>query len=173
MTNYVCNIMLHAFLTKHGNTSCGFFVNAVIVNAFILYQKVSTRSTEKKRNAHIDFHWEVETHLMAGFSSQKWKFASAIHVGPTAPPNEANHESVHMGTKISKRCKWHYMQGRVSLCLSLSKLGQKLSLLYLIFILNNFDKFQIFSRQICIAYQNLIYPLLAQTSTLWDPVAAT
>ena len=32
-----------------------FFVNAAIVNAFILYQKVSERSTAKKRYAHIDF----------------------------------------------------------------------------------------------------------------------
>ena len=44
-----------------------FLVNASIVNSFIIYQKVSTRTT-KKRYAHIHFQQEVACQLIAGFS---------------------------------------------------------------------------------------------------------
>ena len=85
-----------------------FLVNASIVNAFIIYQKVSTRTT-KKRYAHIHFRQEVACQLIAGFSGQKRKSEAPMYMGPVAPQNEAIHESVHMGTK-ARRCKWHSQQ---------------------------------------------------------------
>ena len=86
-----------------------FLVNASIVNAFIIYQKVSTRTT-KKRYAHIHFRQEVACQLIAGFSGRKRKSEAPMYVGPVAPQNETNHENVHLGANKGRRCKWHTQQ---------------------------------------------------------------
>ena len=74
-----------------------FFVNASVVNAFILWKQCSTRETSKARYTHLDFHKEVACSLIAGFTCRKWRADAPLYVGPTQTENEANHESVHMG----------------------------------------------------------------------------
>ena len=45
-----------------------YFGNTSIVNAYILYCKISTRQT-KKMYAHLDFQFKIAMGLIAGFSS--------------------------------------------------------------------------------------------------------
>ena len=84
-----------------------FFVNAFLVNAYILYQMKSARVT-KKKYSHVDFHRDVAQSLIAGFTSRKRK-ADPLYVGPVMPANEDVYENVHMGNP-QMRCKWHSMQ---------------------------------------------------------------
>ena len=86
-----------------------FLVNAMIVNAYILYSKTSRRQT-KKKYAHLDFRLEIAQGLIAGFSSRKRVAEPPLYVGPVALENKFNHDNVHMGYKRPKRCKWHCMQ---------------------------------------------------------------
>ena len=86
-----------------------FLVNASIVNAYILYQKTSTRPT-KQRYSHLDFCWDLALGLIAGFSSHKHKAKDPPYVSPVMPVNEATHGSFHIGLKQTRRCKWHSMQ---------------------------------------------------------------
>ena len=74
-----------------------FFVNASIVNAYILWHVKSTRPTSKWRFTHLDFCKEMVYALIGGFSSQKRKADAPLYIGPFARVNEANHENVHMG----------------------------------------------------------------------------
>ena len=90
-----------------------FFVNASIVNAFILWKKCTTREMSKARFTHLDFRKEVACSLIAGFTCRKRRADVPLYAGPTQTENEANHESVHMGgVRNGKRCKWHLMQKR-------------------------------------------------------------
>ena len=63
-----------------------------------------------KRHSHLHFCWDVALGLIAGFSSHKCKAEASAYVGPVMPINEATHDSVHMGLKQTRRCKWHSMQ---------------------------------------------------------------
>ena len=86
-----------------------YFVITSIVNAYILYCKISTRQT-KKKYAHLDFWLEISTGLIAGFSSRERKAKALLYIGPLTAVNENNHKNVHMGSKKGKRCKWYCMQ---------------------------------------------------------------
>ena len=85
-----------------------FFINASIVNAYILYAQTSTQRTKK---TYTHFHFDVAHGLIAGFTSRKRQSNVLQHVRPEAITNDLTHEHVHLGVK-SKRCKWHLMQKR-------------------------------------------------------------
>ena len=81
-----------------------FFVNASLVNAYILYKLKAARVTQK-RYLHIDFCRDVAQSLIAGFTLHKRKADPPMHIGPVVPA----YEDVHVGKK-QRRCRWHSMQ---------------------------------------------------------------
>ena len=85
-----------------------FFVNACLVNAYILYANTSTRPT-KKKYTHLDFRLDVVHGLIASFSAREQKSGALLQIRPGALNDQLTHENVDMGVK-AKRCRWHYMQ---------------------------------------------------------------
>ena len=82
-----------------------------MVNAYILYEKTSTRQT-KKNYRHLDFQIELAHGFIAGFSSRKQRSDTLQYLAPRPAIDESSHESVRMDLtgKTSRRCKWHLMQ---------------------------------------------------------------
>ena len=68
-----------------------FFVNACLINAYILYAKTSTRPT-KKKYAHLDFWLDGAHGLIAGFSARKQKSDALQHIKPGALNDQLTHE---------------------------------------------------------------------------------
>ena len=85
-----------------------FFVNAALVNAFILWRQKSMWPTSKWRFTHLDFRKEVACGLIGEFSSRKRRCGPQPYLVRAV---EASHENVHMESgRLGKRCKWHLVQ---------------------------------------------------------------
>ena len=102
---------LEWFSVKYWKYLLWFLVNSCVVNAYILYEKTSTRQT-KKNYKHLDFWIELAHGLIAGFSSRKRRSDTLQYLAPRPAIDESSHESVRMDQtrKTSRRCKWHFMQ---------------------------------------------------------------
>ena len=61
--------MVGRFSNKAWKCLLWFFVDASIVNAWIVYQEISTRSVPKKRYSQLDFRVEIAKGLIANYSS--------------------------------------------------------------------------------------------------------
>ena len=70
-----------------------FFVNAALVNAFILWRQKSMWPTSKRRFTHLDFRKEVVCGLIGEFSSRKRRCGPQPYLVQAV---EVSHENVHM-----------------------------------------------------------------------------
>ena len=77
------------------------------MNAWIVYQEISTRSVPKKRYSQLDFRVEIAKGLIANYSSRK-RTSSPFHfLAPLPGENEGRHVNAHMGAEYVKTCVGH------------------------------------------------------------------
>lgn len=87
-----------------------FFVNCSIVNSFLIYKEVSTRTTKKKRYCHLDFRMELVRQLIAGYATRKRR-ASALDDMPVDQENVRGHILTNLKTTLGQakgRCRFHW-----------------------------------------------------------------
>lgn len=99
--------MVGRFSNKAWKYLLWFFVNAGIVNAWIIYQEISTRVVSKKWYSHIDFRVEVAKGLIANYSSRKRTASPNRFAAPIPGGGDGMHVNTHMGKDHVKLCVGH------------------------------------------------------------------
>lgn len=85
-----------------------FFINAALVNAWILYQKCSLRTLPKKAYCQLDFRHELGLNLIGGFSARcRVRTAQPQYLTFGVVVNAMNHDNVHMNAKRARQCIGH------------------------------------------------------------------
>lgn len=86
-----------------------FYVNAAIVNAWVLYAETSTRQKPKGRYEQLQFRHELMKELIGGYAYQQSRAAIVKPpvFGPDAAPIVQSHANVHMQAHRVRRCVAH------------------------------------------------------------------
>ena len=85
-----------------------FFVNASVVNSWIVYQNFSARQVKKKKYTHFDFRHDLAVGLIGGYSSRKRSSTTTNYSIESLESTLAMaHENGKITAKGTKRCKGH------------------------------------------------------------------